>query len=265
MAHPWSSLFPLTLAHIALIIMYKPTAAAPTYLDSICSNETNFYPNSSYEINLKALFLSLVSSAATTTNNFYSTVAGDQAHDSVYGFFLCRGDLNSTACKDCVEAATLDLHQSYCPLRKVAMIWYNECFVRYSNKSLFGKLEESPSLVIVSSQNITGNQKKFTEFSRQMMNDLAVQVASGDSRKKFAMKKANFTGSRALYIFVQCTPDLTASDCSSCLMNAITLLQARISGRVLNPSCEVWYETSLSNIQSLPLELITSTASNATS
>ncbi|KNA20542.1 hypothetical protein SOVF_051500 [Spinacia oleracea] len=208
-----------------------------------------FLPNSSFEMNLKALFVSLASSASISSNNFNYSMAGHKAHDTVYGLFLCRGDLNSTSCKDCVVAAIVALQRSYCPLKKVALIWYNECLVRYSNESLGGKMEDSPKLVIANRLNIIGNQEHFAELLQNMMINLSVRTAS--DTKKFAIKVVNFPSSRqVVYMLQQCTQDLTTDDCTLCLNIAIRLLTVRIGGRVLLPSCNVWYETTLSNSMS---------------
>ncbi|XP_021858852.2 cysteine-rich receptor-like protein kinase 25 isoform X2 [Spinacia oleracea] len=249
MAHRCSLFFPLISLHMALMIICTPIKPAPTYLNSICPSKTMFLPNSSFEMNLKALFVSLASSASISSNNFNYSMAGHKAHDTVYGLFLCRGDLNSTSCKDCVVAAIVALQRSYCPLKKVALIWYNECLVRYSNESLGGKMEDSPKLVIANRLNIIGNQEHFAELLQNMMINLSVRTAS--DTKKFAIKVVNFPSSRqVVYMLQQCTQDLTTDDCTLCLNIAIRLLTVRIGGRVLLPSCNVWYETTLSNSMS---------------
>ena len=113
--------------------------AAPSYRFHICSNETTFI----YQHNLKDLLLSL-SSNSTREIGFYNNTVGQNPETSVYGLFLCRGDLTPDACQDCVSTATNEIVQRYCPVEKVAVIWYDECMLRYSNRSIFSVMENQP-------------------------------------------------------------------------------------------------------------------------
>ena len=79
------------------------------------------------------------------------------------------------------------------------------------------------------------------------MRDLISQVTNvGTGAKKFATKEANFTGSQILYILEQCTPDISSSDCSMCIQEAIAVLPGYCRGmegaRVISPSCRIGYE-----------------------
>ncbi|KAH0980779.1 hypothetical protein GBA52_007956 [Prunus armeniaca] len=216
------------------------------YCYHFCSNTTSFTPNSTYEFNLNLLLSSLTSNA-TRELGFYNTTAGSQyPNAAVYGSFLCRADLTSDACQVCVATAANETVQKYCPLRKVTIIWYDDCMLRYSNVSFFGNMDEAPSVYLWNVGNIT-DPNRFNNVLAETINGLvpvAANMASGT--KKFAAKKANFTAFQELYSLVQCTPDLSSTACDRCLIGAIALLPAccngKQGGRVLYPSCNVRYE-----------------------
>jgi hypothetical protein len=232
------------------------SAQVPNYRYHFCSNETTFTPNSNYQLNLNHL-LSSLSSNATRESGFYNATAGQTPAATIYGLFLCRGDLTTDACRDCVATATTEIVQQYCPVRKVAMIWYDECMLRYSNRSFFSTMEEEPRHFIYNWRNIT-EQDRFRKLVNATLNDLVPQAANAPSgAKKFAANRVNFTEFRTLYSLVQCTPDISRSDCNMCLRGAITNLpmccDGKEGGRVLYPSCNLRYETyPFYQIQSIP-------------
>ncbi|KAL6283081.1 hypothetical protein ACE6H2_014010 [Prunus campanulata] len=216
------------------------------YLSHYCSNTTTFTPNSTYEFNLNLLLSSLTSNA-TRELGFYNTTAGSQdPTTAIYGSFLCRGYLKSNLCRDCVATATRETIQTYCPFMKIAIIWYEDCMLRYSNVSFFGNMEEAPRVSMLNVGNIT-DPDRFNQLLAETITGLvpvAANAASG--AKKFATKEANFTAFQQLYSLVQCTPDLSSTACDSCLRGAIALLPAccdgKQGGRVLYPSCNIRYE-----------------------
>ncbi|XP_021766697.1 uncharacterized protein LOC110731175 [Chenopodium quinoa] len=226
-----------------LLQLISKSTSTPTYLYSICSNITEFTTNSKYHTNLNTLFKSLSSNATNNPTGFDITSAGTNTSDAIYGLFLCRGDLNITTCRDCVKTATTtDLPKTYCPNRKIAVIWYDECTVRYSNESLLGKMEQSPKVFLTNTQNVTGNQTAFSDLIGNTMNSLLAQTSNSKSGKKYATKVAKFDSLRTLYAMEQCTPDLSAADCNQCLTIAIESLDFKRGARVMQPSCFVRYE-----------------------
>ncbi|CAL2251424.1 unnamed protein product [Prunus armeniaca] len=234
------------LMTLVLGLLSLSSLSEADYRSHVCSNTTRFTPNSTYEFNLNLLLSSLTSNA-TRELGFYNTTAGSQdPNTAVYGSFLCRADLTSDACQDCVATAARDAVQEYCPLRKVTTIWYDDCMLRYSNVSFFGHMDQHPKVYLFSSGNVT-EPIRFNQLLSKTITELvpvAVNAASGS--KKFATKEVNFTGFQDLYSLVQCTPDLSSTDCDGCLRGAIALLPACCNGkpgaRVLCPSCNVRYE-----------------------
>jgi hypothetical protein len=239
----------MILVILSLLSFLSLTSAQlPNYRYHFCSNGTTmtFTPNSTYQFNLNHL-LSSLSSNAMSESGFYNATAGQCPATTIYGLFLCRGDLTTNACQDCVATATREIVQQYCPLGKVAVVWYDECMLHYSNRTIFPTMEEEPSKYLWNVRDIT-DPDCFRKLVEATLNDsvhLAANASSG--AKKFAVKEVSFTELQTLYSLVQCTPDISSSDCNMCLRRAMANLpmccDGKQGGRVLYPSCNLRYET----------------------
>ena len=220
------------------------TESAPVYLSHYCPNTTTFNPNSSYETNLNFVISSL-SSNATRDTGFYNVTAGRTPPDVAYGLFLCRGDVTSQVCQDCVATAVNETVRRRCRGFKQAIIWYDECMLRYTNESFFSQVSEGPRVAMYNTQNIT-EQNQFNQVLEDTLSAIRTQAVNDLSGKKFATKEANFTGFQTVYSLVQCTPDLSPGQCDRCLIGTIAILPDCCGGsqgaRVLFPSCNVRYE-----------------------
>ncbi|KAG4143777.1 hypothetical protein ERO13_D06G212650v2 [Gossypium hirsutum] len=204
-------------------------AQQQTYLLHYCPNTTIFSPNSTYKTNLDRLLISLTSNA-TAGSFFHNTTTGKHNSDIVYGLFLCRGDVSTKGCQDCVSTATKDVIQR-CPVEKTAVIWYDNCLIHCSNQSIFSTPAMVPKFYLINTANVS-NQERFNQILATTMNDGAALALN----ERF----------QTLYSLLQCTPDLTTSDCNTCLRGAIADLpnccDGKQGGRVLTPSCSIRYE-----------------------
>ncbi|KAF8030656.1 hypothetical protein BT93_E2945 [Corymbia citriodora subsp. variegata] len=240
-----SSCFAISLS-LLFFINFLSTASALTYLFPACPNTTLFSPNSTYQSNLNTLLSSLSTAAAATNNTdgFAYATAGKSPPDRAYGLFLCRGDVNASTCSDCVANATQVILQK-CPNQRVSVIWYDECMLRYSNVSIYSVMELEPAYVMQNTGNIT-DPTRFKQLLGQATDNVATRASIDESGKKVAVAETNFKSSLKLYTLAQCTPDLTTSDCNTCLRYAITYLpQGRQGGRLVTPSCSVRFELYL--------------------
>ncbi|PHT49652.1 Cysteine-rich receptor-like protein kinase 25 [Capsicum baccatum] len=214
-----------------------------TRLALFCPNTTSYSPNSTYSSNLNALVSSL-SSNASTRNGFYNSTAGHTGSDIAYGLFLCRGDVSPDVCQNCVSTASKEILEN-CPKGKIAVIWYDECLLRYSNRSIVATEDLSGWMDHFLYNNILLIIIVFYFFST--MDEIASVAANENDRsgRKFATKEANFSSLERVYSLAQCTPDLSESSCDSCLRFAIGNLPSdgKKGGRVIFPSCNVRYET----------------------
>ncbi|GMH05356.1 hypothetical protein Nepgr_007196 [Nepenthes gracilis] len=220
------------------------TIAINLYPYSYFPETSTFASNSSFETNLNSV-LAFLSSNSTTQSGFHKTIVGDGGDSTVYGIFLCRGDDTEDVCSTCVTTG-VKASPSYCPNRKQAIVWFDVCLIRYSNKSFFGEMDDSVDLYLWNVNNITNNVTGFTNVLDDTMKTIALTAAQSQSGKKFATADANFNILNKLYTLAQCTPDLTSSDCYTCLMQCIGRLPSCCSGkqggRVLVPSCNIRYE-----------------------
>ncbi|KAL2538904.1 Cysteine-rich receptor-like protein kinase 25 [Forsythia ovata] len=215
------------------------------YLAYNCPNSTIYSPNSTYKANLNQLFLNLSSTSATQNNGFYSYAVGRGPPDTVYGLFLCRGDVNIDICEQCVKNATTEIVR-LCPNEKTAIVWYEECLLRYSNQFIFSRVDRSTGFFLVNTMNVTNGPNRFNQVLEDTMKEIAIEAADNQSDKKFATKKVNSSTFQTLYTLAQCTPDLTSIDCNSCLRASISNLASccdnKQGARVLFPSCIIRYE-----------------------
>ncbi|KAE8077904.1 hypothetical protein FH972_016422 [Carpinus fangiana] len=177
----------MILVILSLLSFLSLTSAqVPNYRYHFCSNESTFTPKSTYQLNLSQL-LSYLSSNATRESGFYNATAGQSPATTIYGLFLCRADLTTNACRDCVATATTEIAQQYCLEGKVALIWYDECMLRYSNRSFFSTMEEEPRKFLWNVRDIT-EQDRFRKLVNATLNDLVPQAANAPSGKSASIK-----------------------------------------------------------------------------
>ncbi|XP_058760075.1 cysteine-rich receptor-like protein kinase 25 isoform X2 [Vicia villosa] len=230
------------------IFLYFATIKAqnsPFFLYRNCS--TNLTTTSSlFETNLRTLLSSFSSKATGNIEFFNTTIPAINPSDSVYGLFMCRGDVPSLVCHECIHDAIQQL-SSQCSFSKQAVIWYNECMLRYSDNYFFSSVDKS-GFSLTNTADVS-NTKTFVPLLSSFMNQTADEAASppsGDKNKKFATNETRVSEFETLYCLAQCTPDLSPNDCRTCLSSAIeelpTCCNGKVGGRYLNPSCNVRYE-----------------------
>ncbi|XVF27805.1 hypothetical protein REPUB_Repub14bG0140400 [Reevesia pubescens] len=145
----------------------------PTYRGHSCPNTTTFTINSTYQANRNSVLSSLMT-YGTPGNGFYNTTSG-RSPDKVYGIYLCRGDVSFSVCQGCVTFAANEISQR-CPVEKVAVVWYDECLLRYSDGNIFSVVTEGPLVSFYNKQNVT-EQDRFNQLVMDTMYDIATQAA----------------------------------------------------------------------------------------
>ena len=104
-------------------------------------------------------------------------------------------------------------------------------------------MEDEPSKTLWNLLNIT-EPDRFLQLTLGDLVPVAANASAG--AKKFATKETKFTELQTLYSLVQCTPDLSSSDCRRCLGGAVSNLLKSYGGtrggRVLYPSCNIRFE-----------------------
>ncbi|KAH9673068.1 putative cysteine-rich receptor-like protein kinase 30 [Citrus sinensis] len=206
-----------------------------------CYDTGNFTTNSTYGKN-RDLFLSSLASTVTANKGFYTATIG-QIPDEVYGLALCRGDSSPESCASCLNFTVLDMMKN-CPNQKEAISWEGmdfPCVVRYSSRSFFGKLELKPTEIAHNVNNITSSLTQFDRIWRSLMDRVLAKASLGTSKLKFATDEANLTSSETIYALMQCTPDISQSDCEFCLRQSMADVQSCCYGKkgsyIMGPSC----------------------------
>ncbi|KAA3477886.1 Cysteine-rich RLK 29 [Gossypium australe] len=212
-------------------------------LDYSCMETSgNFTINSTYQTNLNRLISSF---SANTANDygFYNLSSGEGSN-RVNSIALCRGDVGSGDCLGCINSATTEL-RSLCPDQREAIIWYDNCMFRYTNRSIFGVVDDDPLLYMWNDNNVT-DVDAFNQSLSTLLDSLINSASSGTSLRKFATGSAQVTPFQTVYALVQCTPDLSQAECTSCLSAAIEFIpeccDRKQGGRVLEPSCNFRFE-----------------------
>ncbi|CAK8569575.1 unnamed protein product [Lathyrus sativus] len=207
----------------------------------------NYTDNSIYHTNLKTL-LSTLTSNTQINYGFYNFSNGENTN-KVYAVGLCRGDVKQAECLNCLKASTNNLTQ-LCPNRKEAIGWYQDekCMLRYSDRNIFRLMEIGPAYYAKNPNDAT-DLIVFNETVRNLLDDLTKKAALGDSSLKYAAESVRGPNYQTIYGLVQCTPDLSGSDCSSCLVQSVARIpidccKDKIGGRVVRPSCNMRFETN---------------------
>lgn len=232
--------FSWLLFAVVSILVCLASAEDEAYRHHACSG-ANYTSNSIYQKNLNTL-LSSLSSKNDIDYGFYNFSRGDGI-DTVNVVALCRGDISQSACRSCVNFSTTDLLHR-CPSQKEAIVWYDSCMLRYSNRSIFRSVEGF-SFYMWNAET-TPDVNQFTQTVSDLLFRLRNLASSGDSRRKFAFDHTDYVNVSTIYGLVQCTPDLTQIQCSNCLDSSFREIAKRIpgnlGGRFIGPSCHFRFE-----------------------
>ncbi|KAG5234795.1 cysteine-rich receptor protein [Salix suchowensis] len=224
------------LLSLLYILLFHPSLSAAqqnfSNYDCTSNSVSNYTTNSTYQRNLNSL-LSSMASDAQIDYGFYNLSVGEFP-DRVNAFALCRGDVAVDVCRSCVNDSTHKILQ-VCPNKMEAFGVYEFCMIRYSNRSIFG--------VNVLDETV------FNEALQTLFARLQAKAASGNSLKKFASGNQS-AGLETVYAIVQCTPDLSEGQCSSCLLELFRLIpnccngnvKGKIGVRLITPSCNLRWE-----------------------
>jgi hypothetical protein len=233
-------------AMIFLIIplLIRPILASEDPVYTFCRPDSrNYTPNSPFENNLK-LLLQYSLPSNTSVKGFYNDSNGEDP--KVYGQALCRGDVNSTVCRDCIKNASQEILKQ-CKSEE-ATIWFELCQVRYSRQSFsplmvyFGKYPEH----IYLEKNLSINPVHFDQVLTYLMKKISSEAAFGPLKRMFATGEIKFSRKETIYGLVQCTRDISETSCDSCLVHALGDLHAccdsRQGGIIVSVNCNVRFE-----------------------
>ncbi|XP_010558703.1 PREDICTED: cysteine-rich receptor-like protein kinase 26 [Tarenaya hassleriana] len=228
--------------HHFLAVTSQNSAPSPLY--HFCYAGGNYTVNSTFSGNLNNLISSL-SSLPQNDDGFYNVSAGE-IPDKVNSVYLCRGDVKPVDCLACVSAAGEEIRR-LCPNRTEAIIFYDNCMTRYTNRTISNAKETELAYFKWNNRNFTGDLKGIETALRGLLEGLRDKAAAGGARKKFAADSVKAPSFKTLYGMVQCMPYLSEEDCFDCLSWSFGEIPARfdrkVGGRVYTPTCFFRYET----------------------
>lgn len=223
----------------SFLIIHLTVAQHPNFVTEICIPEGgNYTNNSSYKASLDSLLSSF--SNTTVDYGFYNSSAGE-----VKAIALCRGDLTPDTCRSCVNTSSHEIRR-LCPNYEEAIIHYDTCMLRYSNRSIFSEGEYFPLAIGINPKNFSDMEQAIPALQK-LLRDLKYEAASGGPLRKYATGEAMLE-SETIYALVQCTPNLENNQCTDCLDTInesvpTTLAEGKCGLRALGPSCHFRYET----------------------
>nr|CAD1841125.1 unnamed protein product [Ananas comosus var. bracteatus] len=170
---------PLLFLLCSLLLILLHTATSKSQPISInCLANANDTANSTFHLNLNNLLSSLPSAAAPS--GFHNTTVSRSCGDQVYGHALCRSDVSSSDCNNCLTTAAQDAVVK-CPHGTSNTMWYDYCMLRYSNQSFFGVADSSFRIYMWNVQNVTDPQL-FGDQLGKLMNNLATKATYGSGQ-----------------------------------------------------------------------------------
>ncbi|KAH9754431.1 cysteine-rich receptor-like protein kinase 10 [Citrus sinensis] len=232
---------------LSLVLLQSSSEAAKldsnNYLYHACPRENNTASGDIFMYNLATLKEKLYNEGGRSLYN--ETTEGDYP-DKVYGIYNCKFDVSYEACQDCIQVA-FDTIAKNCTGAKVAIVWYDQCMVRFSNNSFPFSLNTSETVYLRNIMNVT-DPYKFSNILAQSFSDLIQNATSRDSNSKYAAAAqiVNASSIDRIWTLVQCIPYLSKSDCNICLRATVSRLSSCCYGRrgvrALSLSCVIRYE-----------------------
>lgn len=230
-----------------LVPLLTLTASAAEFRTHYCELNTTSHANdTAFVSNLKQVLNSLALDYSTTNEKKFLYNSTGTQPDIAYALYLCRADILPNDCHNCVVDAHIDINNT-CPLSKAAVSWSDNCMLRYANYSMVSVMNFATYIPECNKVNISSmvfEQTRFWNVITNLMGQLAKR-ASSDKKEMFAYDELSYDN-EMIYGYVQCTPDLTGSECDKCLQVSVNRLwqycYGRRGARVLAASCNVRFE-----------------------
>ncbi|XP_060211467.1 cysteine-rich repeat secretory protein 38-like [Lycium barbarum] len=226
----------LFLSTIAILV-HVVISAGPLY--HFCSKSGNFTADSYYAQNLKNILADLNSKTPPTG---FSTSSMGKKPDRSHGLSLCRGDVSSEDCKSCVLDASQELVKR-CPYDKEAIIWYDNCLLKYSDDCFRGEIDNRYKFYMWN-RAVVSNPEYFNSKTKELLGSLVDEAYW--VQNMYATGEMKIGENEKLYGLVECTRDLSNEECKKCLEGIISELPrccaGKRGGRVVGGSCHFIYE-----------------------
>ncbi|OEL21280.1 putative cysteine-rich receptor-like protein kinase 20 [Dichanthelium oligosanthes] len=216
---------------------------------------------SNYSANLELLSSKLVKNTSANPSPFAKGSIGT-APDTLYGLFLCRGDVGASDCSGCAATVFQYAQDGVCGYKE-RTIFYDHCLIHISGQDFLDDvmrpLLDTDGVAIVSRNHTdfilpgqkpssrTENVTVVTDIIKVLLHDTARQAAY-NSTWRYATGRMDFGGTfPPLYSLTQCVPELTPSDCWECLRSVSEMARSYLQGdhgSILAVPCNLRYSTA---------------------
>ncbi|XP_037437682.1 L-type lectin-domain containing receptor kinase IX.1-like [Triticum dicoccoides] len=231
-----------------------------------CSTDGNYSDGSQYHVNLDRL-LSAIPMAAAKNSGFFNGMFGE-AGDEVFGLFMCYAGDTDPECQDCLTRAP-EGTMKLCPNSRRVHAVYRACTLRYSDESFFSVADLSITVLSAApyvqrpyqtrydrdpyetSNNgvpLEGNVVDMVGMSRTRSELIhRLMAKAGQAAERIAEGTQRFTDidTQWMRAVVQCTRDLPARECTSCLSyyndQLPRLLRNNSGGAIKGYNCYLGY------------------------
>ncbi|KAK9750731.1 hypothetical protein RND81_02G217400 [Saponaria officinalis] len=225
-----------------LSVLAGPTLSRPHYISYNCQEKNSYTSGSVFQANLN---FTLFDHFHTEAKHFgFSNFTTGTDDDQVYALYYCKGDVDAADCLDCVEAAATKITKA-CKFWKEGIVWFEECTLRYANRTIFSIDEEDPYKLYYNDTGIVTEHQldQYKQVFDTTMDALINQAAySQGTLPGFATKQINLSTSGILEGLAQCTPDIVGRPCYRCLRTALRLRDTWANTVVFLPSCLIRYD-----------------------
>ncbi|KAL6501414.1 hypothetical protein OROGR_026547 [Orobanche gracilis] len=242
--------FPLLIILPTLIssLCFQIASAEDTDLMSICSSTDT--ESNTFAENLNKLWTDL--NNITSFDHLFWNQSYGNSRNQVYALAMCRGDVSSQDCKNCLSAATSGIINEKCPNASRAIYWREYCHVKYSDFNFFEESDTVNNFTMTNKDYI--NSDAFRDAVIWLLGNLTQNATKDTTGYMFANGKIKNPGEGDNNIFgmVQCTRDLSLKNCTNCLKGVSDGLIPKIDwstddgtpkgGRFVTGSCLVRYE-----------------------
>ena len=145
----------------------------------------------------------------------------------------------------CVNEASNEIHR-LCPYNKGAIIWYDNCLVKYLNKDFFGEIDNQNKFYMNNLRNVS-EATTLNAKTRELLSLLAKEASVTPKLYADCSWRARaWRIKEALWFDPMHKRDLSNSDCFKCLDGAIGELPRCCNGKGgrvdVGRSCNIRYE-----------------------
>lgn len=229
------SFFRIFLLVLAIFELVSPSKSADDYTTLVykgCANQPLSDPSGVYSQAISSLYGTLI--AQSSQAKFFKTTAGT-TQSTINGLFQCRGDLSNVDCYNCISGLPV-LIDKLCGKAIAVRVQLSGCYMLYE---------------VAGFQQVSGLQMLYKSCSATNIGGAGFEerrdtALSSLENGMVSSSDGFYTASyESVFAVGQCEGDVGASDCVSCVQNAVQRAQVEcgssISGQIYLQKCFISY------------------------